>query len=199
MVVFDTSVLVLVSDPNAKPPKDPLTGAPVTECQARMSHLVKTLTKAKERVLLPTPVLAEYLVKAGADKDERLQEITKSSVFVVAAFDTMAAVECATLEDNDVPKPSPVSGDDSKVKVKFDRQIIATAIARGAKVIYTGDKRLAARAVRSGLSVVMTWDIPLPPVNPQLSFSYLSEEGETAQPPLAASSDWGTFGKVDLD
>lgn len=204
MVVFDTSVLVLVSDPFAKPPLDPSTRAPVTECQERMLHLIKTLTAEKQRVLIGTPVLAEYLVRAGADKDKRFQEITKSSVFSVASFDIRAAVECAALEDKDTPKARPVPDSETKAKVKFDRQIIAIAISRGAETIYTGDDGLASRARRSGLKVVMPWEIPLPPVDAQLPLRY---EADASFDPLIDAEfkdvgvipTWGAFGRANPD
>jgi rRNA-processing protein FCF1 len=191
MVVFDTSILTLVFDSDSKPPTDPDTGLPVTDCQARLDYLIKRLAKAKQRVLIPTPVLAEYLVRAGADKDKRFDTIIGSRVFVVSPFDTRAAVECAGIEDNDYRRIRAVPEADSRAKVKFDRQIIAIAIARGASVIYTGDISLASRARRSGLDVVMTWELALPPVEPQfeLELTYGADESDAAQLPLAASSD----------
>lgn len=204
MVAFDTSVLVLVSDPTAKPPIDPSTGAPVTDCQERMLHLIKTLNAEKQRVLIGTPVLTEYLVKAGADKDKRFQAITKSTVFSVASFDTMAAVECAALEDKDFPKPRPVAEGETKAKVKFDRQIIAIALVRGAKTVYTGDEGLASRAKRSGLKVVMTWEIPLPPVDAQLPLRYEADAKDDVLAGIEFKDvniipTWGDFGRPNPD
>lgn len=175
MVVFDTSILALAFDKNVNLPRDPTTGELLTECPVRIDHLLKGLSKAKTRVLIPTPVMAEYLVRAGVDRDMRLAELTGSRVFVVASFDIRAAVECAAIEDADYPRLRFVPESETKAKVKFDRQIIATAIARGATVIYTGDIGLAARAKRNNLGVVMTWELPLPPVDPQLKFEYAAD------------------------
>lgn len=195
MVLFDTSALSLAFDPNSKPPIDPDTELPVTDCQARLDYLIKTLTKAKERVLIPTPVLAEYLVRAGVDKDKRFETIVSSRVFVVSPFDTRAAVECASIEDKDGRRIRAVPEAESKAKVKFDRQIIAIAIARGATTIYTGDIGLASRAKRSGLDAVMTWELDLAPVDPQFELELAddAEEPATAQFPLAAYPDAGSF------
>jgi len=195
MVVFDTSILTLAFDPNSKPPVDPNTELPVTDCQARLDYLIKTLTKTKQRVLIPTPVLAEYLVRAGADKDKRFEIIVGSRVFVVSPFDTRAAVECASIEDKDGRRIRAVPEAESKAKVKFDRQIIAIAIARGANTIYTGDIGLASRAKRSGLNVVMTWELDLPPVEPQLELELPTgvDESDIAQFPLAAYPEGGSF------
>ncbi len=78
MVVFDTSILALTFDgQHANPPIDPTTGQLLTDCQARINHLIKTLSDAKTRVLIPAPVVAEYLVRAGEDKSKRLAELTR--------------------------------------------------------------------------------------------------------------------------
>jgi rRNA-processing protein FCF1 len=186
MVVFDTSFLTLAFDKRANPPVDPATGTLLTECQERIDYLIKTLSRAKTRVLIPTPVVAEYLVRGGLDRDKRLAELTGSRVFVIAAFDTRAAVECASIEDQDAVRRVVVSESESKVKVKFDRQIIATAISRGATTIYTGDIKLGERAKRNGLEVIMTWEIPLPPVDPQLRFEYGNDGEQEPQQQLGA-------------
>lgn len=69
MVVFDTSVLTLAFDQDARAPIDPATGLPLTRCKERIDYLLQTMSAAKQRVLIPTPVLAEYLVRGGKYKD----------------------------------------------------------------------------------------------------------------------------------
>ncbi|MES2075659.1 MAG: hypothetical protein V4462_08585 [Pseudomonadota bacterium] len=101
MVVFDTSVLTLAFDTDARAPIDPATGQPLTRCKERIDYLLQTMSAANRRVLIPTPVLAEYLVRGGMDKDKRLQEFLNSKSFSVAPFDVKAAVitspVCASL------------------------------------------------------------------------------------------------------
>lgn len=193
MVVFDTSILALAFDGHANPPIDPATGELLTECRARIDHLVKTLSKLKTRVLIPAPVLAEYLVRAGEDRSKRLDELTGSRVFQVAPFDVRAAIECAGIEDADHARVRAISESESRVKVKFDRQIIATAISRAATAIYTGDSKLAARAKRNGIEAVMTWELPLPPADQQMKFDLGADDEATVQPPIVASPEWGSF------
>jgi len=178
MVVFDTSVLAIAFDANAKVPTDPHTGELLTRCKERIDLLLNGLSKAKQRVLIPTPVLAEYLVMGGLDKDKRLQEFTNSKAFAVAAFDIRAAVECSEIEDGASKSKRLLTEVESKAKVKFDRQIIAIAKARGAKTIYTGDDGLAKCAQKNNLSVIMTWELPLPLPKSQLEL--YEEEADTA-------------------
>lgn len=52
MVVFDSSVLLLLLDKNAAPPNDPATCQPVTRAQDRMAFLVNSLTSEKNKILI---------------------------------------------------------------------------------------------------------------------------------------------------
>ena len=102
MVIFDTSTILLAIDPRAKSPTDPGTGKPVTHCKERIEHLLKTLHAAKTSVLIPTPVLAEYLVGAGPHKNEYIDKFFSSKNFEVRSFDVKAAVELSELTDPDL-------------------------------------------------------------------------------------------------
>lgn len=192
MVVFDTSVLTLAFDPSARAPIDPATGVVISDAQARIDYLLRILGSSKVRVLIPTPVLSEYLVRGGEDKDKRLDEITTSKVFVVAPFDTRAAVECAEIEAGGPRRNRALTEDETKAKVKFDRQIIAVALIRRATTIYTGDAKLAATARLNGVHAVMTWELELPPVDPQMELVYEEKDSLEAQKPLAASPEWSS-------
>ena len=102
MVVFDTSTIVLTISPEAKPPLDPATKAPLTQCKERIDYLISTLSKAKTSILIPTPVLSEFLVKAGPLKHEQLEKFSESKSFEIAAFDKRAAIELSELIDADL-------------------------------------------------------------------------------------------------
>lgn len=184
MVVFDTSFLSLAFDTHASPPLDPNTGAPMTDSKERVDYLIKNLSAAKARILIPTPVVAEFMVRGGADKERRLEVITTSRVFVVASFDLRAAIECSMIEDSDIATGKPLDELKGKQKVKFDRQIIAIALAQRAQIIYTGDRDLSQRAKKCGLQSILSWELdplPKPPVSPQQSLD------------LPRPENWGTF------
>jgi len=161
MVVFDTSVAAIAFDQNAAIPLDPATNKPVSRCRERLDILLQALEQKRERILLPTPTIAEYIVGAGPDREERLNVIVNNKTFVVAPFDLKAAVECALIEDGS--KGKQLSPEETKAKIKFDRQIIAIAKSRGARAIYTGDVKLGNKAKDCGLEVVFTWELPMPP------------------------------------
>ena len=87
MVIFDSSTLLLVLDPKAKPPTDPNTGKSVERAADRIDHLISTLDKNGKKVIIPTPVLSEVLVKAGNATQQYLEIMNKRSVFRIAPFD----------------------------------------------------------------------------------------------------------------
>jgi hypothetical protein len=164
MVVFDTSTLILAIDPKARPPNDPRTDKPVERCKERVEHLLLTLQKARTPILIPTPVLAEYLVKAGPEKHRMLELFTDSKNFEVGPFDVKAAVELAELlGDPDLLKKAALDQKTTKAKIKFDRQIVSIAKTKGASPLYTDDDGLATLARSNGIAAVMTWELPEPP------------------------------------
>lgn len=65
MVVFDTSVLLLILGPKAKAPQDPETGQPIERASDRIEYLIDTLHNDQQKIIIPTPVLSEVLVNSG--------------------------------------------------------------------------------------------------------------------------------------
>lgn len=176
MVVFDTSFLSLAFDSEFSPPIDPATGETMVDCKGKIEHLISSLAASKSRILIPTPVLAEFMIRGGPDKEKRLSIITNSKVFVVAPFDLRSAVECSLIEDEDTATKRLQDENVSKAKIKFDRQILAIALTRSASTIFTGDKKLAYRAQQCGLSATLTWQLDSPPTKPQLTLPFPSQQ-----------------------
>lgn len=167
MVVMDATTLLLLLYPNASAPLDEITGRPIEKCKERIELLLQNLSQAGIQVMVPTPVLSEVLVTTGADKARVLNEIGNTYAFVVQPFDTLAAVEVAMLTDTDLQANKKLSPDETKAKIKYDRQIIAIAKVHGVKTIYSDDGKLGKKAVANGITVVRTVDLPLPPEPPQ--------------------------------
>lgn len=74
MVAVDTGILSLMFAPETKPPIDPSTGNPTERAAKRVEKLVDDLDLAKERIIIPTPVLSEFLILAGDDGPAYLAE-----------------------------------------------------------------------------------------------------------------------------
>jgi len=97
MVVFDATALLLFLDPDAKPPLDPTTGSPTARCKERIDHLTSVLDARKDKIVIPTPVLSEVLVRAGDAGPEYLDILNRVACFRIAPFDQRAAVEVAAM------------------------------------------------------------------------------------------------------
>jgi predicted nucleic acid-binding protein len=148
-VVFDASVLIDLF--NKK-----LTG----DRRVRLDHLVASLRKQQTPVLIPTPALAEFLVKADKAREAYLQKITSSTAFSLAPFDQRAAIECALMLEEAWSRAQ-----QRKVhhtKFKFDWQIVSIAASRNATAIYSDDLDISNAANRVRIPVYRTDSLPIP-------------------------------------
>ena len=57
MVVFDASMLLLILEENVR--------SSIPKAKERVEYLIDTLSKAGEKIIIPTPALSECLVHAG--------------------------------------------------------------------------------------------------------------------------------------
>ena len=187
MVVFDNNFLTIAFHPLANPPIDPSTNLPVSRLNDRIELLLETLEEDRKIIIIPTPVLSEFLILAERDGPKYLAKIDeRKSIFRIESFDTKAAVELAAIE---VSIRSSKSGRANKrddmqgtwAKIKFDRQIVTIAKVNGAHTIYSDDEDVEKFAKRCGLSVVKTWELPVPPAEQTSLLSEIErieDEGE---------------------
>ncbi len=172
MVVFDASVLLLLLDPEAGTPNDPATDDPVKHAKARIEHLIATLEQQRTKVIIPTPVLSEVLVRAGDAAPAYLEELNRSARFRIASFDTRAAVELAALTREALDAGDKRDGSTAPwQKIKIDRQIIAIARTEGAATIYSDDDDIQRLGQRSGIEVIGIAQLSLPPEDAQTELS----------------------------
>jgi predicted nucleic acid-binding protein len=168
MVVFDASILILLFDPDARPPADRETGQPIARCKERLEHLIAGFERAQTKVIIPTPVLSEVLIRAGEAGPAYLDELSGSAHFKIVPFDTRAAVELAELTREALDAGDKRNGSAAPwAKVKFDRQIVAIARTEHAEVIYSDDDDIRRYAPRLGITVLGIAELPLPPDDSQ--------------------------------
>lgn len=175
-VVFDTNTLLMFVSPNALAAKD-AEGNPITYAAERVNGMIQQLGADKNKIVIPTPVLSEVLVRG--DPVERAAMIVKfqrSVAFRVEAFDERAAIELADME------MKAITGGDKRggvqgpwTKIKLDRQIVAIALVTGADCIYTDDGPLSKHAYKHGIRTVGIGSLPIPMVATQLAFPYESQ------------------------
>lgn len=159
---FDNNVLCLLLHPDADVPGDPTTGKSIVRAKDRISYLVEQLRENGSRILIPTPVLMEFMTYAAPSY---LDEINTSPHFEVAPFDQRAAIEAgrAIRKAKDGPTGKKLGLDAKWQKIKLDWQIAAIARVNGSEVLYTTDSDLGPIAAVFNIKTVHVADLPLPP------------------------------------
>ena len=137
MVVVDATILMLFFRPDAGVPTGP-GGAPIDFPKERIEFLIEETEKAREKVIIPTPVLSEVLVRAGPTASQKIvEDINRYSAFRIESFDARAAIEVAAMTraalDDTGKKRGKATG--PWAKIKYDRQIVAIAKVIGATAI----------------------------------------------------------------
>lgn len=165
IAAVDATALTLLVNPGAEPPTDPASGQPTLHARERIELLVSEVDSARGTIIVPTPALAEVLVRAGDAGPEVLERMNRSARFKIAEFDVRAAVEVAAMTRQAIREGDKKGGAEEGVpwqKVKYDRQIIAIARVNNASAVYSDDRNIAAFGAQVGLRVVRTWELPLP-------------------------------------
>lgn len=152
-VLLDTNALIYLLDRRAPLP-----------IQNRLKGLLQQVDKASGQVVIPTPVISEYLVNAGPAGKALLAALLGSRNVHVAAFDHVAAEECAAMQvaaNGTGNKRHPLGRDVVWQKVKVDRQIVAIAKSRAASIV-ADDGDIHAIATAWGVAVTAVGSLPLP-------------------------------------
>jgi predicted nucleic acid-binding protein len=165
-VAVDTNVLSLLLHPDTEPPDNPETGKPVEYARERIENLIDGLEASGSRVLVPTPVLSEFLVLTNDAGQNYLSEIDGRAVFEVVPFDQRSAVEAAAAQ------ALALKAGNKKKKlgstrecVKADRQIVAVAKVAKADRIITSDADVQTIAEQMGVAVTMLWELEIPTID----------------------------------
>jgi predicted nucleic acid-binding protein len=191
MVAVDENVLSLIFHPKARPPDDPTTGQPIEYLEDRIGLLINNLQRANETILIPTPVLTEFLhllYLVGDDPADYLSEINSISFYKFGDFNQRAAIELAEMHRRFAETRSGralkrESGkEETKAKVNFDRQIVAICKVNRVTTIYSDDKGLRTFAMRNDIDVIRTWELPLPKTGRQRTFEELEHERTQPSP-----------------
>lgn len=138
----------------------PLTSA---DDNARIEHFFTRAEKAKAKIVIPMPAVAEYLVQADIAAIETFHMLERKRFILVAPFDRAAAFECAQLDR------AALGANDKKdgtlapwQKIKIDRQIVATGKAHGATLVISADSGVRNNAMRVGMLAQEIHELELP-------------------------------------
>lgn len=142
--IIDANVLIALFSRHADGGRD-----------TRIQGLIEDSRKAGERLIVPSPALAEFAVKAKAAE---LDFITGQTLFHIVPFDAKAALECADLMRDWIE--TGIKKD--RHKAKFDLQILAIAKVTGATRLVTNDASLRHRARQQAIQAIDILDLPIP-------------------------------------
>jgi hypothetical protein len=183
VVLWDTTILSLALHPDAKYER-------VTDPADRVKFMLEGLQQRKEGIIIPTPVLAEFLVLTADDAPKYLTEIKETSVFRIQAFDERAAIELADMELKaraSGSKRGSATGEWQKIKI--DRQIVAIGRVLRVSAIYSTDPDISALATDTNIRVISVENLPLPPAKAQTTFTELTQEVLPQMTDAASSTD----------
>lgn len=149
---------------------DPETGEMITEVTRRIDALVDRIENLDGTIIIPAPVLAEFLI--GIDKNTHqahINLIRSMACFEIASFDEMSAIECAQLPT--MSELRQMMKSDTANKVKFDRQIISIAKSLNVDEVWTHDHGVFQRCKQLGIVVRSLISIEPPPIQGSMDFS----------------------------
>ncbi len=171
MVVIDTL------GAKASSRKDP-SARTVDRVEDRIEKLLQDLESESERLIVPTPVLSEFLIFVGKDSSAYLEKLAGMKNFLIRPFDEMAAIDLAAVEVEDRAKGDKRGGSAGDwTKIRFDRQIVHIARTNRARRIYSDDKDIARFATKLEIEVVGTEGLPLPAAK-QINSEYKGNESD---------------------
>ena len=181
MVEFDAGFLAILFHPNPGLPPDPQTGKPVTQTKERIEFLINTLSDSGEKILIPTPALAEVLIALGkVAAAQAVDNLHGESAFQIGDFDERSAIELSLMSELGPGETKRKGQQGTWVKVKFYRQIVAIAKVNGVKTIYSTDEEVQKLAIKEGIKAIALHELPLPPpATPKLPFDEEKSHGET--------------------
>lgn len=139
------------------------------ENRRRLTHFLGRVEKAKAKLIIPTPALAEYLVYADQAALDSIEILERKTFILIAPFDRAAAYECSQLDAAAIGRGDKRDGrKDAWQKVKIDRQIVAIGKANGTQAFLSDDSGVEAAAKRIGIRTMNVRDLELPVTQSQL-------------------------------
>lgn len=127
-------------------------GETPTDIKERLDQLLLEAHRDKRRIIIPTPAMAEFLVRAEDASTAAFAALEKKAAVYVAPFDRMAAFECALLDAAALNRGDKRDGSTEPYqKIKIDRQIIAIAKVHAVGLVITEDEGVRKIAQRVGI------------------------------------------------
>ena len=163
IIAVDNSFLCLLFNPNARPPTDRNTNAPLERVKDRLEAWLDEHIENGDDIIVPSPCLAELLADTP-DMQKVIDAINQYSSMKIANFDVECAVEWGAITRKAIAQGDKKLGlQGAWEKIKFDRQIVVIAKVNSAEVFYTDDDNQTKFAKMLGMRVIHSWDLKVPP------------------------------------
>jgi predicted nucleic acid-binding protein len=163
IVLFDAGFLHILFDDKARIPHDKSGNPVVDRAQERIDFLVQTMSQRRDKIIVPTPALAEFMLLAVDRWNEYLTIIRRKTVFEIVGFNDPEAVELVEhWKKHGDSKRLKQDKPETWAKLKYDRQILAIAVTHRVECIYSTDGDLKRFAVQIKRDCLNLSDLPLP-------------------------------------
>lgn len=129
----------------------------------RAQYLIEQCEEKKDKILVPSIVVAELLMGTNSAKHEQLIQLLERR-FIIPPFDVQASAFFAKIwrQNKTTRKVLIAEGLATRAELKADSMIVATAVAKKAWCIYSMDPHI--RKFADGFVSVLT--IPELPIEP---------------------------------
>jgi len=134
MICFDTTPLILSIEANR-------IDNPTAKHLKALAYL-KALQARKEVIMIPTPVVAEFLCKYTPEQQADEVELLERN-FAIYPFDLPSSIRAARLHPDRQLLNSLRTADVSRQHIKVDLQVLAIAIHNGASSVVSEDPHVS--------------------------------------------------------
>jgi predicted nucleic acid-binding protein len=128
----------------------------------RTKRFIKYLDNQKSQILLPSVIVAEFLMSAPPEQHPTITNLLERT-FMVAPFDTQAAAMYSRIWQDKKGKgivKQIQSGGSTREVIKVDCMLVSIAVVRGASIIYSHDQKGVAKIAEGYIDVSEVPDIP---------------------------------------
>jgi len=186
-VAFDNSFLTLALSRKG--------AASVPRAVELVDDLIEKLDSKKAKIIIPAPTLTELLLKAPKSGPTYIEKLKAYACFQIKPFDEKAAVELAEILIASIGRKRSRKAV-SKIKVTFDRQIVAVAKAHGASEMYSDDKEVIAFSKECGMEAYGFADLKVSPKQEKLPYDKAEQGSVPGSSKVQASSGGPTEGQA---
>jgi len=184
-IIVDTNILIALMKKNS--PRANLLGedgfTPVENLELRARALLDHIERSGGTIVIPTPVLAEYLLGIDGEKNKHSQiaQISSMNCFEIISFEELAAIECSLLPSLHEFKQfaKQIDSNQTANKIRFDRQIISIAKANGINEIWSCDGEVIKKGREVGIEVKSIEEMMPIPLSDQFPLNFLDNTPAT--------------------